>query len=106
MNDVNHYFCMLKPARKNMHGNLTEAEGQIFADHCAYLSEKFAAKAVLQAGTSFETGEEGFAIVIVAAQNKEAAIALIQADPAVARGLLTAKVTEYDIFLDRGLAST
>ncbi len=40
--------------------------------------------------------------MILSAASKTAAIALMQADPAVAGGLLRARLTEYDIFLDRG----
>ena len=100
----NHYFCMLTPVRPNMHGNLTAAEGEIFGQHCEYLKRKFNEKCVLQAGTSFEENEDGFAIVILNAEEKAAAVAIMQADPAVAKGLLKAHVTAYNIFLDRGMA--
>ncbi|MGZ3650905.1 MAG: hypothetical protein ACXWR1_21945 [Bdellovibrionota bacterium] len=101
---MSHFFCYLTPGRPDMHGNLSAEEGKIFGQHCDYLEKKFASKEVLQAGTSFEAGQEGFAIVILAAPDKRAAVELIQADPAVAKGLLKARVTEYDIFLDRGQA--
>jgi uncharacterized protein YciI len=97
------YFCFLEPARPDMHGNLSEAEQKIFADHCVYLRGEFDAGRVLQAGTSFEAGENGFAIVILAAESKAHAVAIMQADPAVAAGLLLSRVTAYDIFLDRGI---
>lgn len=100
-----HYFCLLTPAREDMHATVTPAELAIFEDHCKYLKERFAEKRVLQAGTSFEAGQEHFALVILTAPDKAAAQALIHADPAVAKGLLTARVTEYDIFLDRGMES-
>ena len=102
MEELRQFFCMLRPGRPDMHGNLTPEEGEIFGRHCQYLTERFRERRVLQAGTSFENGEDGFAIVILSAESKEAAVALMQADPAVARGLLQAHVTEYDIFLDRG----
>lgn len=86
-----------------MHGNLSKAEQDIFANHCHYLQEKFIEKTVLQAGTSFEIGEEGFAIVILRANSKEEATSIIEADPAVKSGLLNVRVTEYSIFLDRGM---
>ena len=85
-----------------MHGNLTADEGRIFGEHCEYLEGMFRDKTVLQAGTSFEKGEEGFAIVILSAPSKEQAVAIMNADPAVAAGLLKSHVTEYKIFLDRG----
>ena len=101
---MNQYFCMLRPGRPDMHGNLTAEEGAIFGDHCNYLNGLFSQKRVLQAGTSFETGEDGFAIVILNAIDKREAEALILADPAVAKGLLQAHVTKYDVFLDHGPA--
>lgn len=99
----NHYFCLLTPARADMHATVTPDELSVFEAHCIYLKERFTERQVLQAGTSFEPGQEHFALVIVAAPDKAAAVALIQADPAVAKGLLIARVTEYDIFLARGL---
>ena len=101
--EMNEYFCMLKPSRPNMHATVTEEEGEIFNRHCEYLLQKFKEKKVLQAGTSFEKDQDGFAIVILSAENKEKAEALIKEDPAVAKGLLQAHITEYNIFLDRGL---
>ena len=105
MEKIKQYFCMLRPTRPDMHGNLTPAEREIFGAHCQYLEVQFKENVVLQAGTSFEKNEAGFAIVILNAKNKEQAIAIIHADPAVAKGLLAAHVTEYDIFLDRGMDS-
>lgn len=102
MSELRQYFCMLRPARPDMHGNLSPEEVEIFGRHCAYLTQKFREERVLQAGTSFEEGEDGFAIVILSAESKGEAVAMMQADPAVAAGLLEAHVTEYDIFLDRG----
>lgn len=102
MEGLNEYFCMLKPARPNMHETVTEEESQIFSRHAEYLMQKFKEKKVLQAGTSFEKNQDHFAIVILSAENKETAEALIKGDPAVAKGLLCAQLSEYNIFLDRG----
>ena len=102
MQENKHYFCLLKPARAAMHETVTEAELEVFGRHCDYLKRLFAEKKVLQAGTSFEKGEEHFAIVILSAENKEKAVELINGDPAVAEGLLLPRVTEYEIFLDQG----
>ena len=99
---MKNYFCMLKPARSDMHGNLTPEEGEIFGRHCEYLEMQFKEKRVLQAGTSFEPGQDGFAIVILCAEDKQSAVELMAADPAVERGLLLAHVTEYNVFLDHG----
>lgn len=96
------FFCYLTPGREGMHGNLTPEEGKVFGAHCEFLVKKFQEKKVFQAGTSFEPGEEGFAIVILEAPDKAAARKLIGEDPAVAKGLLNVRVTEYDVFLDRG----
>jgi hypothetical protein len=94
---------MMKPARADMHGNLSADEHEIFGKHGLYLQEKFKEKKVLQAGTSFEIGHDGFAIVILSAGSKAEAISIIEGDPAVINGLLTVSVTEYNIFLDRGM---
>lgn len=102
MENLNQYFCMLTPARTGMHGNLTPEEEQIFGQHCEFLSRSFDEKLVLQAGTSFEKDESGFAVVIFQAENKTKAVAFMKKDPAVAKGLLKAHVTEYSMFLDRG----
>lgn len=101
--EMKHYFCLLKPARLNMHETVTEEEKGIFADHSEYLQKKYEEKVVLQAGTSFEKNQDHFAIVILRAKDKDEAVATIEGDPAVAKGLLKARVTEYSIFLDRAL---
>lgn len=103
--EVRHYFCLLTPTRPNMHQTVTPAEMEVFEAHCTYLKELYAEERVLQAGTSFEPDQEHFALVIVAAPDKSSAVELVRKDPAVAKGLLSARVTEYDIFLDRGMPS-
>lgn len=100
MKVVNHYFCLLTPSRPDMHATVTPEEGAIFSDHCDYLVKKFEENIVRQAGTSFEPGAEHFAIVILSAESKSAAESIIASDPAVAKGLLKARVTEYKIFLE------
>lgn len=102
--EENQFFCLLTPSRPNMHATVTPEELGVFEAHCEYLKQRFAEKKVLQAGTSFEEGQEHFAIVILNAKDKHEALNLIQDDPAVAQGLLKARVTEYSVFLDRGLA--
>ena len=103
MEKSKHFFCLLTPGRADMHTTVTEEEGKIFSRHAEYLKQKFAEKKILQAGTSFEAGQEHFAIVILSASGKPEAAALMAADPAVAQGLLKARITEYNVFLDRAL---
>src|SRR5438876_1151536 len=99
MADKRSYISILKPSRSNMHASVTKEQAEIFEQHCNYVKEEFAAGNIRLAGTSFESGQEHFAIVILTAEDKAAAEALINADPAVEKGLLTSRLTEFNFFV-------
>jgi uncharacterized protein YciI len=96
---MNQYISILKPARKDMHKTVTEEEMKIFEKHSEYLTEKHKIEIVTFAGTSFEEGQNHFALVVVKAENKAEAATIIDNDPAVVKGLLISTLTEFDTFL-------
>lgn len=96
---TNQYISILKPARKDMHKTVTEDEIMIFEKHSEYLTEKNKNGIVTFAGTSFEEGQDHFALVVVNAENKTEAAKIIDNDPAVENGLLISTLTEFDTFL-------
>jgi uncharacterized protein YciI len=96
---MNQYISILTPARKNMHKTVTEAEMKIIETHSEYLTEKHKIGIVTFAGTSFEEGQNHFALVVVNAESKAKAAKIIDSDPAVAIGLLISNLTEFNTFL-------
>jgi len=98
---MNQYISILKPARENMHKTVTEEEMKIFEKHSRYLEDKFEEGIVVFAGTSFEEGQDHFAIVVVNAADKAEAEEILNNDPAVKEGLLLSNLTEFDTFLSK-----
>lgn len=95
-----HFISMMKPGRPDLHENMTDGESEIFGRHSDYLREQFAAGRIVFAGPSIESH---FAVVVLEAESKEAAAAVMDADPAVAAGLLKSDVHQFSIFLMRGM---
>ncbi|MGC9367351.1 MAG: hypothetical protein ACP5FK_09990 [bacterium] len=71
--------------------------------HCEYLEGYFAKNIVVFAGLSWEENEDHYAIVVLETGTKDEAIKIMNDNPAVAAQVLTSQVTEFSIFLERGM---
>jgi len=94
------YLYRLKPVRIAMlTQGLTEQEAAAVADHFAYLERLTAQGRVLMAGRTQTADEHTFGIVVFVADSDEAAHDLMQGDPALSRGVMTAELFPFRIAL-------
>ena len=75
----------------------TLEEDGIIADHFAYLQEHAAAGTVLLAGRTQTTDADSFGIIILEAADDDDAAAFVAADPAVAKGVMEARLFPYRV---------
>lgn len=84
-------------------GMLTEGptpeEAATVAEHFAYLEELTEQEVMVLVGRTQTADEDAFGIAIFRVDSDEAARAIMAADPAVARGVMTAKLYPYRIAL-------
>lgn len=102
-----HYVYLLHPAREGFMESPTEAEQAKVAEHAAYLRGLVGANCVWLAGpsfppTQFPSGGDAIAlnipapgIVIFTAASDEAALAIMQNDPAVRAGVFKACLNQF-----------
>ena len=75
----------------------TEKEADTLARHVAYLEDLAARGVVILAGRTQTADPDTFGIVIFEADNESTAEAVMTADPAVADGVMRAKLFPYRI---------
>ncbi|MFC1898518.1 YciI family protein [Candidatus Cloacimonadota bacterium] len=93
----NQFISIMRPGPNIKSGQHDELIGK----HCDYLEEYFAKKVVIFAGPSWEQNEDHFAIVVLETENKQEAQNIMNNNPAVAAGILTSYITEFEVFLER-----
>lgn len=92
------YIYLLRPVRLAMLTDGPNAhESQVLAAHVAYLEHGAAAGQVLLAGRTQTADEHTLGLVILQAASAAAATALMEKDPAVASGVMTAVLYPYRI---------
>jgi uncharacterized protein YciI len=79
------YF--LHPPRDRFIETITEEESALMQAHAGYLEQQLAEGALVLAGPTF--GDTNTGITIFDAEDEDAARAIMQADPAIAAGLMT-----------------
>ena len=77
----------------------TETEVAIIGEHFEYLSKLTAQGVVYLAGRTLTADAQTFGIVVFSAASETEAMALMQNDPAVARGVMRAELFPYQIAL-------
>jgi uncharacterized protein YciI len=105
MTETQQFISMMKVGRPELKddffGHLTPKEVEAFEQHGPYLKRKFDENKIIFAGPSVEENEEHYAIVVLNTINKDEAETIMNADPAVAAGILTSHVTQFQIFLSK-----
>ncbi len=91
------YICFLEPARPGMPDAPTPEEGEAVAAHFAYYEQLLAQGTLILAGRTLEPPFMG--LLLFRADSNEAAHAIVDADPAVARGVMHARVQPYRVAL-------
>ncbi|HEY0967660.1 MAG TPA: YciI family protein [Opitutaceae bacterium] len=79
----------------------TEKDVAIVQRHASRLTAETKARRVILAGRTTEPGDRTFGLVIFEADDEDTARAYMQADPAVAEGIMTATVHPYLIAFQR-----
>jgi len=100
---MNQWLYFLKPARLGM---LTEGptpeETEIVSHHFAYLQDLTEKGVMILMGRTQNNDESTFGIAIFEAEDESAARRIMEADPAVAGGVMRAVLYPYKIALMRG----
>lgn len=73
----------------------TFEEAAILEDHGQYLSALTEQDTVVLAGRTQDAGPETFGIVILKANSEDEALAIMQQDPAVKHGVMTAQLWSF-----------
>ena len=103
MSDKPQFLYVVKPARSNMlTTGLTEAEQQTVGAHFAYLQDLTQKGVVILVGRTQTTGPETMGLCIFEADDETAARHIMDNDPAVIGGVMTATLYPYRIALMRG----
>lgn len=96
------FIYVLRPIpRLRTETNWTDTDSAIAGRHFAHLKALTDKGTVILAGRTTVLDETTFGIVIVEADSLEAARKLMQSDPAVEGGIMTAEVFPYEIVLRR-----
>jgi uncharacterized protein YciI len=77
------------------------AEQATLGRHLAYLEELKARGSLVLAGRTLTTGPETFGIAVFEASDAAEALAIMNADPAVAEGVMTAELFPYRVAVAR-----
>lgn len=77
----------------------TDVEISIIGEHFAYLERLVAKGVVLMAGRTLVTDERSFGIVVFVKASEEEARALMEADPAVRKGVMAGELFPFTIAL-------
>jgi hypothetical protein len=94
------YIYVLRPARLEMltDGGTAE-ENRIVGEHFAHLQRLTAEKTAVLVGRTQTSGPETFGIVVFNAQDEAEARCIMQSDPAVQQGVMTANLFPFHIAL-------
>ncbi len=100
MDEMKHYLYSIQPTRYEM---LTEGstpqEAEIIGEHFNYLQRLTNEGVAILVGRTLTTERDTMGIVIFKARSDEEARALMNADPAVSRGVMSAKLFPFRIAL-------
>ncbi len=105
--ETNQYIYKLHPVRPEMltQGS-TDSESSILLDHVAYLEQLSEKNVVLLAGRTQTTDDSTFGIVILKADSESKARDIMNNDPAVNGGVMSAELFPYKIsILSRSIVS-
>ena len=81
--------------------NWTKQDNEVLERHFARFQEAAKSGQLILAGRTSEPGDKAFGIAIFEASDEAAARKFMQADPAVAGGLMTAELHPFAVALER-----
>ena len=100
---MNQFLCQLKPTRLGMiTEGPTENEAAIVSAHFNYLQHLVSEGVVLMAGRTLTEDESTFGVVVFESDSATSAQRLVDNDPAVVNGVMTARLFPYRVALWSG----
>lgn len=98
-----HFIYRIRPTRAAMLAEgPTEREAAVIAAHFEYLQEKARSGVLFMAGRTLVVGDEGFGLVVFAADSLESARRFLGDDPAVRQGVMSGDVFPFRVALWAG----
>jgi uncharacterized protein len=94
------WIYFIHPPREHFIDTITGAEGETFGRHAGYLQRLFDEGTLVLAGPTLGTVNTG--VTVVEAEDEAAARAIMQADPAIAEGVMTGELREMRVTFLRG----
>ena len=97
---MSEYLYRIQPTRPEMlsQGPSPE-EGRLIGEHFAYLQDLVARGVVSFAGRTMDPDADAFGLVVFEACDEETALGIMQADPAVAAGVMQARLFPFKSIL-------
>ncbi len=96
------FIYVLKPIPRLLkEENWTEKEESITNRHFAYLQKKLAEGNLILAGKTGGMDEKTFGIVIIEVDSEEEAYTMMNNDPGISEGIMTAELYPYKVALMR-----
>jgi uncharacterized protein YciI len=97
---TNIYLYTLHPTRPAMlTEGATDSERALAAQHWVYSQDLLKKEVVIFAGRTLVKTEDSFATVVIRANSEEEALAIMNEDPAVKKGLFRARLFPYQPML-------
>jgi len=94
------FIYVLHLVRKDMlRTGPTAAEQAVVAEHFAYLQDLTAKGAIILVGRTQTTDEHTMGIAIFRAESEDGALAIMNTDPAVKKGVMTATLYPFKVVL-------
>lgn len=94
------WIYFLHPPREEFAATMTEAEAEVFGEHFAHLERLLADGVLVLAGPTL--GPTNTGVAVFEAPDRAAAEAIMNADPAIARGVVRGELREMRVSLLRG----
>ena len=94
------WIYFLHPPRADFAATMTPAEEAVFGEHFEHLQRLLADGVLVLAGPTL--GETNTGIAIFEAADEQAARAVMESDPAIAKGVVTGELREMRVSLLRG----
>jgi uncharacterized protein YciI len=95
------WLIMAKPTRLEMLQESTLEEDEIIDQHFAYLEDLTKKGVVILAGRTLNTDENGLGLTIFEAEDELAAREILENDPVVKNGVMSAALFPYRVALSR-----
>ena len=95
------WLSMAKPTRLEMLIESTPEEDEIIDQHLAYVEDLTRNGVIIMVGRTLNTDATGFGLTIFEAEDETAAREIMESDPAVKNGIMSATLYPYRVALSR-----